>query len=534
MIPIDPLAVTVQRVTCTFCSYGCELGIVTDDLGIRGVEYIADAVPNSDRLCPRGSAAAHYLNHPRRLSTPLKNGRSLAWDKVVRDLKKFIRKPDQVAVTFDRNLTREEYRGILNFCRQNGIETCASSYLEPESLLAPMLRNEKTFNLADLDAANVVVVVGDLFQMSPMISKHVIEWRYRDRKNRLVVIDSLGTYTGKFATDFLKVGIGAESLAVLALAGFLDQSAVPGVPVARFREIGDLLKTAASGVILATMPFGRFHDPILHVKALKTLSETTGKNVVPFVEFAAFAGNKRFGDVLEMVRARKIKQIINFGEIFPYHYPQVAALLKSIELVATAVLKPRKSDPDCISLNWEKVTFLPGALNLEKTGTARTSFGSRVYPAGVPAASGAQDVNQILARFGAVDNQAQDLRPVDFQAAIPERVEKLKQKFSHQKKDRYLMVGDKAAFNFMAFWEPERLKINPADARRIGIKAGETVHVRSKNGEAEFPAEISDLIPSGVIAAPVETGKTKSLFDLEIEQGFVNFPPTEVELWRKE
>jgi hypothetical protein len=534
MISIDPRGTTLQRAICTFCSYGCELGIVSDDLGIRGVEYILEGVPNSGRLCPRGSAAAHYLNHPRRLTVPWKNGCSVAWDKIVKDLKKFIKKPDQVAVTFDRNLTREEYYGVLNFCRRNGIEACASSYLEPESLLAPMLQNEPKFNPTDIDASNVVVVIGDLFQSAPMTSKHIIEWRYRDRKNRLAVIDSLGTYTGKFATDFLKVGIGSEPLALLAMAGALDQSADPGLPVARLREIGDNLKNAAAGVILVTMPFGRYYDPILFIKALQTLTETSGKRIVPFVEYAAFPGSKRFGDVLEMARTRKIKQIINFGEVFPYHYPQFAPHLKNIELVATAVLKPQKSDPDYKLQNWEKITMLPAALNLEKTGTVETSFGPRPQPAGIPAASGALDVTQVLGRFGTVDVQAQSMRPADFSVAVAGRIENLKQKILNSKKGRYVLVGDKSAFNFMAFWEPERLRINPLEARQIGIGNGETVRIRTKNGEAEFPAELSDLVPTGVLAVPIETGRTKFLFDFEIEQGFVNFPPTEAELCRKE
>jgi anaerobic selenocysteine-containing dehydrogenase len=95
-------------------------------------------------------------------------------------------------------------------------------------------------------------------------------------------------------------------------------------------------------------------------------------------------------------------------------------------------------------------------------------------------------------------------------------------------------VGEKTAFNFMAFWEAEHVRINPADARRIAVKPGESVMIRSKNGDAEFAAELSDAIPAGVLAVPAETDRTKFLFEFEIDQGFVNFPPTDVELCRKE
>jgi len=351
----------------------------------------------------------------------------------------------------------------------------------------------------------------------------------------LVVIDSLGTYTGKFATDFLKVGIGYETLTVLALCGALDPSVDSGsIPAARIREIGDHLKTAPAGLIFAVLPFGRHYDPILFIQALKTLGETTGKKVVPFVEFAEYMGTKRFGDVLEMVRAKKIKQIINFGEIFPFVYPQVARQMKGAEIYASAVLKPPGTNSGQSVNNWTKMTMLPAALNLEKTGTVLTSLGLRAIKTEIPVASGAQNVNQILARFGTVDSPDQFTRPADFSVAVAERIGILMRKIQNPKKDRYLLVGEKTAYNFMAFWEAEHVRINPADARRIALKHGESVLIRSKNGEAEFAAEISDSVPAGVLAVPVETGRTKFLFEFEIDQGFVNFPPVEVELWRKE
>ncbi len=60
----------VKRTLCTFCGYGCELGIVFDDFGVKGVEYLKET-PNQGRLCPRGSACVSYLNHPKRLCVPV-------------------------------------------------------------------------------------------------------------------------------------------------------------------------------------------------------------------------------------------------------------------------------------------------------------------------------------------------------------------------------------------------------------------------------------------------------------------------------
>ncbi|GAI97585.1 unnamed protein product, partial [marine sediment metagenome] len=87
MKKIDPTFTTVKKTVCPFCSFGCELGVVFDEFGVKGVEYIKEG-SSEGRLCPRGSAAALYLNHPKRLSMPMKNGKVLEWSKLIKDLKK--------------------------------------------------------------------------------------------------------------------------------------------------------------------------------------------------------------------------------------------------------------------------------------------------------------------------------------------------------------------------------------------------------------------------------------------------------------
>lgn len=539
MIKIDPRATTVIKSTCPFCSYGCELGIVLDDLGIKGVEYLTDALNNQGRLCPRGSAAAYYLNHPHRLTVPQKNHRAADWDTIRTDLKKNLKKPERMALTFDRNITREEHAAILDFSRQTGIRAAASSYLEPESLLWEFVGRDQTFSWAELESAAVIAVIGDLFQFASMTSKHIIEWRYRNRKNRLVAVDSLSSYTGKFATDFLKAGIGYEPLVMLGLAGELDDKVDTGIPRDRLRAVGEALKAAASGIIFVCLPYGRTYDPLLFVQALKILRDQTGKKVVPFVEHVAIPGLMRFGEVIELVRAKQIKQIVNFGDIFPYLYPQVVRLLKGAEFIATAVLKHRELENT--PLNREgarsvisKFTMLPAALNLEKAGTVMTTFGPKPLRPEISPASGVRNINQILALFGDIAASDQTQPPTELPVAVSERIGKLKERISSRKKGKYLLVGDKIAFNFMNFWTEERVRINPVDARRIAVKRGDSIILRSKSGEGEFAVELSEANPTGVLTVPAESARSRILFECEVDQGFVNFPPTEVGVWRKE
>ena len=199
MKKVDPTYTTVKKTICPFCSFGCEFGVVFDDFGVRGVEYIADG-SSQGRLCPRGSAAALYLNHKLRLSMPTHNGKVLDWTKLSKDLKRIFDKPANVAVTFDRNITIEDYHSILGFCKEQGIDNIASSYLEPEAFLHRFFK--EPFIPDSISKAKTILVVDDPFNQVPMLSKSLIDWKLSDRGNRLVVIDSIATHTSTFASDF--------------------------------------------------------------------------------------------------------------------------------------------------------------------------------------------------------------------------------------------------------------------------------------------------------------------------------------------
>ena len=54
---------------------------------------------------------------------------------------------------------------------------------------------------------------------------------------------------------------------------------------------------------------------------------------------------------------------------------------------------------------------------------------------------------------------------------------------------------------------PDFLEIHPQDARRLGIVDGSEVTVRSRRGEAEFIAQLTDAIRPGVVFATFHSAK---------------------------
>ncbi|MGB7055790.1 MAG: molybdopterin dinucleotide binding domain-containing protein [bacterium] len=521
---IDPKAITVRKVLCPFCSFGCDFGVVLNDFGIKGVEYMS-AGSSGGRLCPRGSAAAMYLDHPKRLSMPLKKGKSVEWSKMGKELSRIIGNPKNVAVTIDRNVTPEEYSKILGFCKRVGIEDVASTYFEPEFYLRKF--HSKPFSISEIEKAQRILILGDPFDQSPMSSRAIIDWKLNNKKNRLVVVDSINTHTAGFADEFLRVGVGTEPLLLFGLA----QAKIDGVDIARatgvdgavIREVSDALMDAKNGVIFACLSFGHTYDPILIAEGLSRLQESSGMKVVPFVEFAAYDGTRNFTAIVDKIKKKKIKYLLNFGELFPFYYPQLLDNLRGVNIYATSPLK------------YNDHNVLPVPLTLEKEGSVITTFGKKKLSGNIEPPSGAKSIDDILNMLS--DGQSTGKAPVAFEPKIDvqNRAQRLADRAIPKKKGMRL-IGEKIAFSFLGFFEPEALKINPIDAVELGITANDMASVTSKHGSADLMVKLSEDVGKGIVAVAAETPVVKGLFayEFDADTNNVNFIPTEVKICRKE
>ncbi len=522
MKKIDPAFIESKKAVCPFCSLGCEFSIVFNDFGIRGIEYLKEG-SSGGRLCPRGSAAAMYLNHPRRLSMPMKKDKVIDWSKLAKELNKAFADPNKVAVTFDRNLTYEEYELIVGCCQANGIEHIASSYLEPENVLAGFLDNP--VDLDNLASPGVIVVIGDPFSQAPMISKKLINWKMGDRKNRLIVIDSIFTHTASFASDFIPVSVGAEPFVLYTLARetFDKIQEFTSVSSETIKDLSAAIKNAANGMIIVSLPFGHTYDPGLLTESIRTLGSATGKDILPLVEYVAPPGKINMAELLGQSKKGGLNYLINFGELFPYYYPQLSRELKYKEIYATSPLKQND------------FYTIPFALNLEKNGMIMTNFGKKKLNSGIRPASGARNVEEILEMLEIKKNGKADIKRSEVKIDRNTRIAALSEKVKATlKKKSKLLVGEKIAFNFMGIFEAEIAKVNPDDAHENGLHDHDIITIESKCGKSELEVKITHSLPVGIVSVPTETAATRGLFDYEIVDGSIYFIPTEVQLWRKE
>jgi hypothetical protein len=442
-----------------------------------------------------------------------------------KELRKVVGNPKSVAVTIDRNVMPEEYAKILGFCKKAGIENIASTYFEPDSYLKGFF--DQPFSISEVQKAERILILGDPFNYAPMSSKSIIEWKLKDKKHDLIVIDSLTTHTAGFADRFLKVNMGSEPLLLLALAqqktDGVDVAQATGIDASVIDEVSNTLKDTKNGMLFVCLSFGHTYDPVLVAEALRRLQKFSGMRVVPFVEFVAYDGLKSFSDVLDMVKKKKIKHVLNFGELFPFYYPQLANDLKPANIYATSPIK------------YSDHNVLPVPLTLEKEGSVITTFGKRKLSANVEPPSGARAIDTILEMLSDEQGVAKPTAAPEAKIDISKRVQGLAERVVSKKKGMRL-IGEKISYNFLGLFEPEALKISPSDAAEAGLTANDTATVTTKHGSVDLMVKLTEDVGKGIVAVAAETPAVKGLFAYEVDPDTknLNFIPTEVKICRKE
>jgi len=212
----------LSKTICPFCLYGCELNlnnICRGDLVTRKVEYNPQSDINQGRLCARANMSNIIIEHKKRLTTPLLNNKNIDWIIALSQIKRHLSEinPREIAITYDANNTLEEFSMIHALARELKIENIARTYFEPESFFNYTPGEVKSAELKDIEQAKGFLIIGDIFNKSPVISKTVLASKYADRNNRLFYIDSVKTKIAGFANKFFWVKPGTEPLFLLGL-----------------------------------------------------------------------------------------------------------------------------------------------------------------------------------------------------------------------------------------------------------------------------------------------------------------------------
>lgn len=537
-----------RNTICPFCTLGCELGI-NYSMQRFWQTYPATGQINQGRLCPRGNIAARYLDYETRLCYPRKDNKDITWLTAMNEVRAVLKKckTDEIAITFDKNLTLDEFRLIKGFAESLGTENFASSYLEPEYYFNYQMAGTKVATYDDLLNSELFFLIGDVFNQSPVIARFVLDSRYRRRENRIISLDSINTYTMAFADINLLCEPGTEPLVINAIISLLGKKAKPtkecselsGVHLDKLESVAECFERLSNAVILNVSVAGKIKDPMLHALTPAVLANNSpgNKKYLPLAESTSFVGTRDFIEILPLIKARKIKVLINFGDYFPHFYPQLTKELSNLELVvATSTMKHEARDLPMIEL--------PVPSNLEKDGEISTSFGKQRISQVAKPVSGAKYINEIIQSLGSqpvskpeTSEVSTNKRTVSLEEFADHNNRFLKRIRSQKKTSKTArLLAEKVAFDFMGLLNAPCLKIDPDYAKTLGIEGNGVVVVQSGSKSIAVSCKITNQVLHQDIAISAETPAIRSIFDFEfdLKNNICGLMPTQVKVWKKE
>jgi formate dehydrogenase alpha subunit len=198
------------QTTCPYCGTGCTFNLVVKDGKVIDTAPYHRSPVNEGKVCPKGTYAHEFVNHPDRLTKPLikKDGKFVeaswdeAYDLIAKKFKSY--KPDEIAVLSSARVSNEENYLLMKLARgvfkTKHIDHCArlchSSTVA--GLAASFGSGAMTNSILDIAESKCVFVIGsNTFEQHPLIGRKIMQAKANGGK--LIVFDPRYTPTAKQA-----------------------------------------------------------------------------------------------------------------------------------------------------------------------------------------------------------------------------------------------------------------------------------------------------------------------------------------------
>jgi anaerobic selenocysteine-containing dehydrogenase len=573
----------------------------TED-SLVSVDYDVENGINEGSLCPRGNAVSELVDHSLRLDCPRLNGQQVTWDKALTQaatsLKKVAKKhgPEALGILAGGGLTLEEALLLRKLAREIlEIQNVASFFPDDGAVFHYLSRLgwDDGFHLEDLQERQVTLLVGDVFMEHPVISKRVLRAKYKDRKHRLLVIDSGATQTAGFAHEHLQPRPGTEALVLAGIAQMisevqkkgtgdlslkLDLEALAertGVSQKQMGQVAAALSSASDGTIIQSNLLGRLGLPGVCALLAHTLTQLVpgklnflhlpvlwnGRGVYQILSQREKGQKAVSGpQILEMVMEGKVKGLLLFSldPLSAMPSEKLAEALKKLDFLLVADVLPTHSTSLAHIL-------LPAAIGPEKGGQVLYLNGdgqnmeSAVPPPGLARAEGEiiSELGRRLSPDRGLSSTPQEIKRIlrgekkaSWSDILGEVEPLLAMKLSDEEKEKtayplYLVptavpahLGDGSLTRHFRWAQKvcgaPCVWAGPFLMKELNLEEGAQVQVSSKVDQAIFPLALDHSLPENIISAPAHFPEVRRLFswNLDSRHGELEIGPERVLLSR--
>lgn len=309
--------------TCPYCGCGCGLYLVSEGDTLTGVVPSLGHPVAKGALCVKGWNAHEFVNHPARLTKPLRavagGFEEIGWDEALDEVAARLKEiavrhgPDSIGFLSSAKMTNEENFLMMKFARAvigtNNIDHCARlCHASTVSGLAETFGSgAMTNSIGDFDEAELFLVIGsDTTAQHPLIGSRIVK-SVLDRGARLIVFDPRRIELVKYATVsaqqrngsdvalvnglmhvIIKEGLHDREFVAARTEGFealaeLVESYTPerveeisGVPAATVVEAARLYAGAKKAMLVYAMGITQHVAGVAGVETLANLAMLTG------------------------------------------------------------------------------------------------------------------------------------------------------------------------------------------------------------------------------------------------------------------
>lgn len=257
----------VKRSVCLFCSLGCGLAYRVSGREAEAIDYDRDNQVNKGALCPRGYYNYELLNHPGRLTQPSIGGIGVSWGEAFSRVRRELQgiDPGSIGIVVSPLASLEEASGAAALAVSLGTkQICAGGDpADQDAYLGStwQVSEDRPGELADVEASEYILIIGDILTRSPVLSKRINNVKYGKKGARIVVIDPNRSHAAWFATEHLKNKPGSEAILLAALIGLLkrkdEAEILPliekiGVPIDVLKRVSEELAAATAGTVIVS------------------------------------------------------------------------------------------------------------------------------------------------------------------------------------------------------------------------------------------------------------------------------------------
>lgn len=483
---------------CPFCGTGCSFNLVVKDGRVAGTAPFQRSPVCDGKTCQKGHYAYELVNSEARITSPMiRKGDELveaSWDDALAAVAEGFKgvSGGDIAVFASANATNEDIYALKKL---------ASDVFKTENFTSGAAKgiDASTGSIRGIAKADCIVAVGNIFESHPLVARRIAN--AKDSGAKVIAIDSINGSMAKLANEFVKAAPGGEFEAIKEAAAFVEGSSAVVLYAVGSTKCEAAVAAAAKaladekGAAFCALPAQSNGRGALDI-GVAPFGEVFGKEYKAYYVMGEDLGPIEDGFVVVqdsfLSGTAKSANVVLPAAVYAEVDGTMINAERRIQLVRKA-----QEPAEGVKANWQIVSEVAGKLG-----------GSIAYE------SAEAIFNEMYGDLS-YDALQKDGFVKEAKAAVIAEGEAPAEVTAGGDYPFALVTGPSVWHGYGASGTLSEnchslvkevpsmfVKVNPADAKELGVKSGQTVAVSTEKGSIKARVKVSKDVDQGVIFVP--------------------------------